>query len=394
MKYTEVLGTAFKSLKSPGLWGFFLTAYGAIGLVFGVVLGGAWLAGGSGTAALFADPAALEGTAPPAGFLTGFFIMWGAFSAAFLLSLPLLLIMHAGAVHLTNAYQSGGDASVGAGWGAGLKRMGRVLGIDFIAGLVPTLIMAVAFVPLVIVLLAAGGPDQSGAGAAAFGTFCCGLLIWMLVIMLVSLLYQGYEALAVRYGVIGDHTVGSALSSAWQAFKVSWKQVLVFSLMVLGIGYGWSMVTSIITTPLQLVVMPMESYSPNWEPTPQQMGRMFSLMPLLYIVSFLVTLPYYVFLYSAWTAFFRRLTGLDTPPMPPQAWSPAPTGYGYAPPAPGYPPAPPVAQPGYAPPSTPPTPPAPPVAQEAQPFTWDAPSPPAPPPADQPGPTPPAPPVE
>ena len=135
---------------------------------------------------------------------------------------------------------------------------------------------------------------------------------------------------------------------------------LTVAYCLIGLQYAYSIATSVFTTPLTFAAFPSSYWqsigsSPSTADPTQvlaEMSQMFSRMALIYPIIIVLTVPFMVFVHAAWTAFFRRLTGLDVPaPLPTYA-------YGY-PPAPSYP-APPVYAPphgyGYPPPPQAPVP--------------------------------------
>jgi hypothetical protein len=196
---------------------------------------------------------------------------------------------------------------------------------------------------------------------------CFGWVYLAVAFVALFLVFLGFEQVAVRYGLIGGRTTGDAVSSAWRAFRAVKGKFVLFTLIMLALQYGWQMVTSMVTYPLTMLSMPSwywESLAnPNAMPDPtavfESMGQSFSRALYFYPIYLALAVPMLLFAHAAWTAFFRQLTGLDTPPAPPM-----PYGYGYAPPQPppqgyGYPPPPPQGY-GYAPP--PPPADAPPVA--------------------------------
>jgi len=349
VKYGQAIASAFRTLKSASLWGFAASMYGAITMLYVVVVGGALaVAGPARIAGGFRDAGTFSGD-----LLGSLALLFGAVSIAVLFTIPLSLIMHGGFVHLADEVLAGRPISVGQGWAFGTKRMGRTFAIDFTVWLISFLAVSVSLVPFIVVIIAStagSGSDTPPAGALV--GICCGYLVFLLFVVALSMLLSGYEAIAIRYGLVGTRTAGNALGAGWQAFKARWKNVVVFSLIVLGLQYAFSMVTSVITVPLQFVLLPNQFTMGGSTPTPEQLPRFFSGYAVLIVVSMLLGLPWAVFHYSLWGAFFRQLTGLDvvavpTPPMtlPQQPVYPTtPT-----PPTPPTPPEPPT-------PSTSPTP--------------------------------------
>ena len=321
MKYGQAISSAFSTLKSGALWGFAATTYGAIAMLHAVLLGGAAaIAGPSGMAEALKDP-----TRFGSELIAPLLLLAGALTLAILITIPLSLIMHGGFIHLADEALAGRHVSVGQGWSFGARRMGRTFGIDFLVGLFTFVGSLVAMIPFGIAvfgLAASSGSDTPGAGAIV--GICCGYLVLLVFIVALSLVAAGYESLAIRYGLVGGRPVGDALGSAWTALKARWKNVVVFSLIAMGLGYAYSMATSVITVPLQFLLMPSRFFA-SATPSAEQLPRMFGAYAILVVVSVVISIPWMVFRYSLWGAFFRQLTGLDAiadtpaPPAPPTA---------------------------------------------------------------------------
>ncbi len=324
MKYGQAISSAFASLKSGPLWGFAVSLYGAIAMLY-VVLGGGAIAvtGPTRLADGFRDIGSLNGGA----WIGALLLVGGATFLAVILSIPLSLIMHGGFIHLADEVLAGRRVTVGQGWAFGTKRMGRTFAIDFVIWLIAFVAMTVATVPLiagVVATAASSGSDTPS--ASAFAGICCGYLFFLLFVVAVTMLISGYEAIAIRYGLVGTRTTGGALSAGWQAFKVRWKNVVVFSLIVVGLRYAFSIVTSMVTVPLQFLLLPNQFTLGDSTPSPEQLPRFFAGYAIIIVVSFALSLPWVVFNYSLWGAFFRQLTGLDVvvaPPAPPADQPPA-----------------------------------------------------------------------
>ena len=336
MKYGQAISSAFGAMKSAPLWGFAASIYGAITMLYVVLVGGALaVAGPARIAEGFRDIGSFSGA-----LLGGIALLFGAVTIAVMLTIPLALIMRGGFVHLADEVLAGRPITVGQGWAFGTRRMGRTFAIDFAVGAISFLAVSVAMVPFIIVV--AASTAGSGPDASAFVGICFGYLFFFLFVLALTMVLSGYEAIAIRYGLVGTRTAGNALSAGWQAFKARWKNVVVFALIAMGLQYAFSTVTSIITVPLQFVLLPNQFTLSGSTPSPEQLPRYFTGYAILMVVSILLSIPWAVFNYSLWGAFFRQLTGLDvvaTPTLPMAA--PQPPAYTAAPVAPE-PPAPPA----------------------------------------------------
>ena len=327
MKYGRAISSAFSTLKSGSLWGFVASIYGAITLLYVALFGGAIaIVGPSRLVELFNSPGS-----GGSDWIAPVLLLGGTLLLAMLLVIPLSLIMHGGLVHLSDEILANRPVTVGQGWSFGASRMRRTFAIDFLVGLIVFGVMLVALVPFGISVagLAAGSGSGASSGVA-FGGICCGYLIFFLFAVATSMLASGYEAVAIRYGLVGTRSAGQAMGAAWQAFKARWKDVVVFSLIVLGLQYTFSFATSIVTGPMQFFLLPNAFTTGGSTPSADQLPRFFVGFTVLMIVSIVITVPWVVFQYSLWSAFFRQLTGLEVvvaAPIssePPSALAPEP----------------------------------------------------------------------
>jgi len=388
VKYGDAVGRSFKALKSGALLGFAGQMLLALFAVYAVVAAGVTAVGiASGVGSFIESEAALEGM----GSLLGFYIALGIGS---LLPIPLWLIARGGIIWLADAAIAGRPARAAQGWSNGARLMGRVFGISFVMGLLAAVAVFVTMLPLVIGIVASVASGESSGWGGAIAGVCFAYLLWFIAYLVILAVYTIVEQLSIRYGVVGGRTFGDALGSGWKAFRVAWKQGIVFCLIIVGVSIAYQVITSIITTPLTFATYPWGDILSGTEPTGAAAARMYQGMIPIYVVSFALAIPFQWFLDVMWTAFFRQLTGLDVPVGSDPALTtqqPAAPVAPVAPEAPAAPVAPPVA-----PPLEPQFPSTPPVAPPVDPATLTQPAPPAapesptPPVAQEPAPEPPA----
>jgi hypothetical protein len=332
VKYSDAIGRAFKALKHGGLWGFAASAMLSILGVFAVLGGGAYLAVGRGSLGRFFE--SLSSTSGGVPDFRALIVLMGALFLASLISIPLGLIYHGGTIHLSDEAIAGRPVRVGDGWSFGARRMGRVFAVEFVVGLIATAGVFAAMVPLFAAIIggfALGSPDKSPVPFIA--GLCGGYLIFFLIVIAVSLFISAYEALSIRYGLVGERTAGDALGSAWKATRARWKNVVLFALIVLGFQYAYGMVTSLVIVPLEFLLMPGLFFPGAGSQNPEQiLPQMVRFYAVVYPLIFALQLPWVVFLANLWTAFFRQLTGLDVPvPAPFDPPPPAPVVAPFAP---------------------------------------------------------------
>jgi len=275
-----------------------------------------------------------------------------------------------GLIHASDAVLAGRAFSVGECWGFGWRRLGRTLGIDLLLGILYMLAIIVAELPFFFLIFLGSSVAGEDNPAAMIGSICLGYLFLFGAIIVIMIVYFGVEALSIRYGLIGERTVGKAISDGWKAFRVAWKKVLVFGLIMVGLAYAWQTLTSLVVAPFMFLVMPLGEFMGSAGPDPAAMTKFFDSFVWIYAAIIVLYAPFTLFNAVAWTSFFRALTGLDPQepataavyPATPQPPSQQQGGYPAEPPAPplatqppAEPPAPPLAT---QPPAEPPPPPA------------------------------------
>lgn len=249
--------------------------------------------------------------------------------------------------------------SLGKAWGVGFNKLGRTFMIGLVVGL-PVLILAILIGVLVAVLGIGGylAGDSAGAAGGALVGLCVVLPIFVILVIAISIVVGIVYPLALRYGVLHDITFGEAIKRGWYDLRGK-RGAFVFWLVMILPGIAASAIFAAIMLPFfvpAFLMIMSERYV---------MG--IGLAVLGWLVMLLPVAIYSTFVSTAWTVFFRQMTGMEVPPASyapvggyptytPPAWDNAPV------PPQSYPsPAPPVA-PGqpevYAPPA-PPVPPAP-----------------------------------
>jgi hypothetical protein len=250
-----------------------------------------------------------------------------------------------GLVHLANEAEEKREVRAGDGWRVGFKFWGRTFLIDlliYLPMLLVVFIFAIIFgASLVGIIGGAVGLDKgsSAAGAGlAGGIFgmCCAFVLLMVAAIAYSIIFGTTAQLALRYAVLEDR-------GAVESIKAGWKDVwakrgavgMFFTLWLVSILYGIAL-----SLVLAIFVIPMAFMAIS--------GNIAGAVGVGLIMSLVAALPaaiFGAFVSTAWTIFFRRMSGREQQPA-----VPAYAG-GYPPPAAGsaFPPAPPAA--GYAPPS-------------------------------------------
>ncbi|MCX8006866.1 MAG: hypothetical protein N3B11_01980 [Coriobacteriia bacterium] len=272
-----------------------------------------------------------------------------------LLMFVLSVAAHGALVWAADEAAEGRPVRLKDAWSAGFRRWGRTFMIGACL-FVPLAAVAVgafiaAFAPIVSVV------SESGSDAAAsgvFGTLCCGFPILIALVVaggvLVGLLFN----LALRHGVLEDRGFGASIRAAWSDVwgkRGVWMMWLVMLLPGLAFGAVFGVVGLLLAAPAAFAI-----YS----------GELAAAVGILFLAGLVLTVPqaaFFTFVSSAWTVFFRRMTGREQP-QPAVAAAAVPARPSEAvPPRPFEIPPPPQTPPAQAtqvpPPPPPPPPPAP-----------------------------------
>ncbi len=345
MNYSDIITRAFRTLKAGGIWGFVITIQLTVLALLGFGLAaGVSAAGGPGVFRQMVTDLSAPGVPSQRAieqFLTHILTIYGLFAAGAFLTIPISLIMHGGLIHLTDEAQAGRSATVGGGWAFGARRIGRVFAVEFMIGLVAFALILLGILPIVFSAIAAG-VNRSGGGAVV--GLVCGGSLWLMLMLFALIMLGGWEALAIRYAVIGDRTAGDAIGAGWDAFRARFGSVFVFLLILFGFGVVVYVVQSVLNYAIEFAVLGPSMFT-GAATGPSASGVAFlrfqPMFPLLMLLALTVTVLTRVLQAAMWTGFFRQMTGLQ--PSPPSTYTPYPYGPYPAPTQPqaGYP-----AQPG------------------------------------------------
>ena len=278
-----------------------------------------------------------------------------AFAALFgLVYFILSIAARGGLVHAVNEAEEGRPVALRDSWSVGFRHWGRTFMVGFVAFL-PLLVIAIvliaAIVPVFVVTSVGSGvlsgteSIDPGRIAATGGTLlCCGLPLFVLLMAVLGVILSIVMELAIRYGVLYDMTFGKALTQGWKDVWAKRGAVVMWLVMLLpAIAYGIIVGAILLGALLPAVLVLREgSFAPA--------------LIVAGVVMLVLLVPgaiYGTFVSSAWTVFFRRMTGLGQVAAQPAPAYPAPGAY--APPPVSCPPAPPAA-PQWAPPAPPPPP--------------------------------------
>jgi hypothetical protein len=248
------------------------------------------------------------------------------------------LVMRGAIMHEAGFAWQGSATDFSRGVSAGAGRSVYIFLIDLLWFVLPLLLMCGGSALFVILItLAASAGNGSDAGGAVIGwimlTLICGLVCVGMIIGIVTSLFS---PLMYQSAVVGRRSAGEAVREGWQLTRDHLGPMIIFWLLLIGLGLLLSVVMWLITAPLALPwlatwMSDMTRYAEDF-----QQGRG-GVMPAFnsgwlilstaatLLVSFLVQGFLTSFRYTLYAEVYRRLTGIPpatvavVPPPPPDA---------------------------------------------------------------------------
>ena len=221
-----------------------------------------------------------------------------------------------GLVHGANEAAEERRPALGAAWGVGFRRWGRTFMIGFVLAL--PLLAIVAVMIALIVAVAAGGAMSGDAGiGVVLGGMCLVIPLFLVLIVAASVIIGIVYNLSLRYGVLGDVSFGQAIKRGWGDLWGK-RGAFVFWLVMLLPGVAYSIIALVLMLPFIVGSVALIFA-----------GQLLA-AALVFVLMILVTLVpgaiYGTFVSSAWTVFFRRMTGMELAPVqaPPASVYPEP----------------------------------------------------------------------
>jgi hypothetical protein len=237
-----------------------------------------------------------------------------------------------GLAFLVNEAEEKRAVKAADGWRVGFAHWGRVFLLNFLIGL-PMIVIFVLFLVIFgasilgIVAATAGGDTssltQASGIAGGIGGFCCGLVFLFVTVFAYSIVFGTVNQLAIRYAVLEERTAIESIKQGWADVWAKRGAIGMFFVM-----WVTSMVYSIaLTVMLMIFIVPIIVMAIA--------GNFIGVAAVGMFAGLVALLPaaiYGAFSGSAWTIFFRRMTGREQDPA--AIVAPAyDTGFPPAPPA-------------------------------------------------------------
>ncbi|TLM72534.1 MAG: hypothetical protein FDZ70_08355 [Actinobacteria bacterium] len=279
------------------MWGFLLCMYAAMAAAGGLGFGAFVAIAGVDALRVLASDAAPSGP----GFVVGTVAAVFIYGSAVLLFAP---VMHAGLVYLSDEVGCGRPARFSDGWRKGLGSWGRTvlvgLGIGAINLLIACAFLAVFALGAVGIGAVGDGGDSMGFVAGAVG--CCGSSLVYVVFLASMLFMQCWEALSIRYALLGDMPSGVSLSTGLSTLRAMPKRAMLLSLAFFGISIAVSLATRIVMVPAQLGI-------------DSEIAALAAVSWIMYVAGYLLSVAagagVSLLQYTAWSVFWRDATGAE-----------------------------------------------------------------------------------
>lgn len=223
-----------------------------------------------------------------------------------------------GLVHGVNEAAEGRKPSLRDAWGVGFGKWGRTFMIGLVLGL-PIIVVVGVFILLMVVMIGGGAAaGEEVAGAAIAGGLCLVLPVFIVVMIALSVVVGVVMQLALRYGILDDVTFGQAIKRGWNDLWGK-RGAFVMWLVMLLPQFAAGIVMLLFMVPF---LLPAIGFI-----VAEQFVMAAAMFVLMGLVMMLPTAVYGTFVSSAWTIFFRQMTGKEPsassrPAVPPSYMPP------------------------------------------------------------------------
>ncbi|MBN1192699.1 MAG: hypothetical protein JXA36_03270 [Coriobacteriia bacterium] len=222
-----------------------------------------------------------------------------------------------GLVRGSNEAAEGRAPSLRDCWSVGFSKWGRTFMTGFVLSL-PILVIVLVLITVLVILTVGGFAVGEEAGLAALGGGMCFILpVFIVAAIAASIILGIVYPLALRYGVLEDVTFGQAIKRAWNDLWAKRGAFVMWLVMLLpGIVLSLAMLALMMPFMIPVIAFAIaEKYLMSS-----------AVVVLMMLVMLVPTAIYGTFVSTAWTVFFRQMTGLEpkalTQPSPAPAYAP------------------------------------------------------------------------
>ncbi|MDO8848827.1 MAG: hypothetical protein Q7W51_10630 [Coriobacteriia bacterium] len=249
-------------------------------------------------------------------------IIFGVLVVIGLVFWVLSIAAQGGLIHGANEAAEGRTPSLRNCWGVGFGKWGRTFMIYLMTALPIIAVVAVMTVLFIGVIGGGAAAGDEAAGLAAVGGICLLLPLMGFIILVLGVILSIVIQLALRYGVLDDVTFGQAIKRGWNDLWAKRGAFVMFLVMILpGIAYGFATLIVLIPFALPAVAAFMAG----------QYIIGVALFVLMILVLMVPGAIYGTFVSSAWTIFFRQMTGREpktaSVPATPPSYIPPPAPF-------------------------------------------------------------------
>ena len=332
MQYGQIFSDTFRILwREKKLW-----VFGLIGLALSSVLGMVGGAAGLNFQRQVIETVNRElSRGRPGGedevlaMILGNFAIFGVLIGLVLLgalvSYVINLAMRAGTVREAMRAWNGESVSIRRGSREGASSMLGFFGVDVLWAILPMLVVGGAYALTFVSIFSIAAADAQGgasdtAAVGVIGSILLAICCLAIFALLYAAVYAIFAPMMYQSLAQGRRSFGDALSEAWALGKAHWGTLIVFALMVWGIGLVFSLVVQLITTPfsglfmgdwMESIVTGMEGANPVM-PMPNY-GIMIPLLMVTTILSYLTTSFLQSFRFTLYAKVYGELTAPEMP---------------------------------------------------------------------------------
>lgn len=244
------------------------------------------------------------------------FVAAGVLVALLFVVVVLSVAAHGGLVWGANEAAEGRRPRLREVWGAGFRYWGRtfMVGLSLFAPLLLLILALIAAFLMPLLSVIEQVPDPDAPVGVGVGSILCGMPLLLVLAGVASVLADLLFELALRHGVIDDKGFGQSITAAWRDVwgrRGAWAMWAVMLLPGLVYGAVVGVVGLMLLAPAAFAI-----YA----------GRMITGAAVIALVALILAVPqaaYATFASSAWTIFFRRITGREAELQPASAVHPA-----------------------------------------------------------------------
>lgn len=250
----------------------------------------------------------------------------GLFILLYLVALVAQLIARTALIGMVNQIQTTHEAvTIGHGWHWGWSRRSWRLFLLNLVITIPVVIISLGLILLALSPLLLLFAENRVLTVIAIVLAVLAVLFVLLLLFLLGAVIKPFQELAWRRTVLAEQGVVVSLRDAVDLLRQRFKDVAVIWLLMLGIGFGWALVSLIIVLPVSLIGAVLAGGIPAglvYLISRSGLGAAIAGIPLgllvLIVISSMATGFYFIFQSSVWTLTYLQILPAERPDPPPE----------------------------------------------------------------------------